>query len=82
MGWLPAPALSRTATSCRVVASEYWSKLFLVYDAIRFGRSDAALVRIMAPLEEESPAGDGFTTGAAVEFARAIEPRVRATLFD
>jgi len=34
----------------RVVASEYWSKLFMVYDAVRLNRSDAALVRVISPV--------------------------------
>jgi EpsI family protein len=32
----------------RVVASEYWGKVFMVYDAIRLNRTDGALVRITA----------------------------------
>lgn len=39
----------------RVIASEYWSKIFMVTDAIRENRSDAALVRIIGPIR----AGDG-----------------------
>ncbi len=34
----------------RVVASEYWSKVFMVTDAIRYNRSDAALVRVVTPV--------------------------------
>ncbi len=34
----------------RVVASEYWGKFYLVYDAMRLNRTDAALVRITAPI--------------------------------
>jgi EpsI family protein len=34
----------------RVVASEYWSKVFMVADAIRTNRSDAALVRVVGPI--------------------------------
>jgi len=41
----------------RVVASEYWSKLFMVYDAVRLNRSDAALVRVISPVlpSEDDP---------------------------
>jgi len=35
----------------RVVASEYWGKVYLVADAIRLNRTDAALVRITAPVQ-------------------------------
>lgn len=34
----------------RVVASDYWSKAYLVWDAARHGRSDAAMVRVITPL--------------------------------
>jgi EpsI family protein len=34
----------------RIVASEYWGKFYLVYDAMRLNRTDAALVRITAPI--------------------------------
>lgn len=34
----------------RVVASEYWGKFYMVADAIRLNRTDAALVRITAPV--------------------------------
>jgi EpsI family protein len=34
----------------RVVASEYWSKFYLVADSIRFNRSDGALIRVSTPL--------------------------------
>jgi EpsI family protein len=34
----------------RVVASEYWSKIYLVLDAIRYHRSDTALVRVVIPV--------------------------------
>ncbi len=34
----------------RVVASEYWGKFYMVYDAIHLNRTDAALVRITAPV--------------------------------
>ncbi len=34
----------------RVVASEYWGKFYMVYDALRLNRTDAAMVRITAPV--------------------------------
>ena len=35
----------------RIVASEYWGKVYLIYDAMRLNRTDAALVRITAPIQ-------------------------------
>lgn len=34
----------------RVVASEYWAKVYLVEDAIRLNRTDGALVRVTTPV--------------------------------
>ncbi|HWB16274.1 MAG TPA: EpsI family protein [Vicinamibacterales bacterium] len=50
----------------RVIASEYWSKIFMVYDGVRLNRSDAAMVRVISPI---LPSADG---------ERAAEARTRA----
>jgi EpsI family protein len=34
----------------RRIASEYWSRWYLIYDAITLNRSDGALVRIVTPI--------------------------------
>jgi EpsI family protein len=34
----------------RVIASDYWGKVYTVLDAVRFNRTDAALVRLTSPL--------------------------------
>jgi EpsI family protein len=53
----------------RVVASEYWGKFYLVYDAMRLNRTDAALVRITAPISN----GDEQQARArALAFAKQI----------
>ena len=56
----------------RVIASEYQAKIFTVLDAIRYNRSDTALVRVVVPVQ------DGDTAGAvatAVSFVKAaFEP--------
>jgi EpsI family protein len=54
----------------RVVASEYWGKIYLVLDAIRTNRTDGALVRLVSPVittEAEAEA-------RAIEFAQAVYP--------
>lgn len=33
----------------RVVASEYWAKIYMMYDAITHNRTDGAMIRISAP---------------------------------
>ncbi len=56
----------------RSVASEYWSKAFLVLDAARRHRSDGALVRVLSPLGRgEDPAA---ASRRAVSFAERIVP--------
>jgi len=40
----------------RVVASEYWSKVYLVWDSIRLHRSDTALVRVIVPVVDADEA--------------------------
>ena len=53
----------------RIVASEYWGKFYLVYDALRLNRTDAALVRITIPVRDND---QGLEQQRAVEFARQI----------
>jgi EpsI family protein len=63
----------------RVVASEYWSKFYLVTDAVRFNRTDAALVRVMVPvvLSRDSlnaDEGERQAERAATKFVQALFP--------
>lgn len=37
----------------RFITSEYWHKIYLVLDAIRYNRTDGALVRVLLPLPKE-----------------------------
>ncbi len=53
----------------RVVASEYWGKVYLVYDALRLNRTDAALVRITVPV---APGQEEVARGHAITFAKQI----------
>ncbi|MFZ0315088.1 MAG: exosortase C-terminal domain/associated protein EpsI [Candidatus Korobacteraceae bacterium] len=53
----------------RIVASEYWGKVYLVYDALRLNRTDAALVRITIPVLQ----GDEATAQQqAMAFAKQV----------
>jgi EpsI family protein len=38
----------------RVVASEYWGKIYTVLDAVKYNRTDAALVRVIVPIPDAS----------------------------
>ncbi len=54
----------------RTVASEYWSKAYLILDAALRHRSDGALVRVTAPVvTSEQAAGE-----TAARFVRALFP--------
>lgn len=50
----------------RVVASEYWSKFYLVADSIRINRSDGALVRISTPIAPNEPITNAETRSQAL----------------
>ena len=60
----------------RVIASEYWAKAYLLWDAMAKNRTDGSLVRISVPVEQSSE--QAFTQ--AVEFLREIFPRLRDNL--
>jgi EpsI family protein len=62
----------------RVVASEYWGKVWLVADAITRNRTDVALVRISTPTVD----GEERARNRAVEFALAAYPRLKQFLPD
>jgi EpsI family protein len=61
----------------RVIASEYRAKFYLVEDAIRYNRTDTALVRVVVPV-----IGNGVTaaTATASEFVKAIFTPLRQYL--
>ncbi|HYN08740.1 MAG TPA: EpsI family protein [Vicinamibacterales bacterium] len=63
----------------RIVANEYWSKAYMVYDAVRRHRSDAAIIRVISPV---LPNEDG--TAAAerrvTEFVQALFPHLETHL--
>jgi EpsI family protein len=49
----------------RMIASEYWGKIYTVLDSVRLRRSDAAMVRVMVPIT----ASDTAALESAREFA-------------
>lgn len=53
----------------RIIASEYWGKFYLVYDAMRLNRTDAALVRITVPVQNGDEAA---AENRAFAFAKTI----------
>jgi EpsI family protein len=64
-------------TAHRVVASEYWAKIWLVLDSLRYRRSDTSLVRVVVPVvEDDRDAGDR----TAQQFVRDTFASIRAAL--
>jgi EpsI family protein len=49
----------------RMVASEYWGKVYTVIDSVRLRRSDAAMIRVTVPIVGP----DAASLDAAAEFA-------------
>jgi exosortase D (VPLPA-CTERM-specific) len=58
----------------RVVASEYWGKIYTVVDAIRLNRTDAAMVRVICPVSGGDAAAEERAEQAATAFTRAMFP--------
>ena len=56
----------------RVIASEYWAKIYLVWDAMTKNRTDGALVRISVPMKQNTPADHAFEIGE--DFAKQVFP--------
>jgi EpsI family protein len=61
----------------RVVANEYWGKIYMVWDAIRTHRTDAALVRVIVPMTTGDGASEAEAERAGVEFVQSLFPLLR-----
>ena len=57
----------------RVIASEYTAKFWLVADAIRYRRSDTALVRVVLPATNRT---EQEATATGISFIQAVFPAV------
>jgi len=66
----------------RVVGSEYWSKIYLVMDAARYNRTDAAIVRIVVPVEGTTPQAEAAAEAAARQFVGELMPALGRFLPD
>jgi EpsI family protein len=58
----------------RVIASEYASKVYMVWDAIRRNRTDAALVRVMSPIDDHEPNAEQAAEDRVTGFTQQIFP--------
>ena len=66
----------------RVVASEYWGKVYTVVDAIRHNRTDAAMIRVIAPINGSEAGAEEQAEDHATAFVRAIYPALGRHLPD
>lgn len=64
----------------RVVASEYWGKVYTVVDAIRDNRTDAALVRVTVPLADRSATAAAHAGKSAGSFVQSLFPALERHL--
>jgi EpsI family protein len=60
----------------RVIASEYWSKFYLIADAARFNRTDGAIVRVITPVGTDSRDSPDQATSVADNFVGVLMPRL------
>jgi EpsI family protein len=60
----------------RVIANEYVNKAWLMVDAARLGRTDGALVRLIAPVADQSSRAFEELTA----FAAAFYPQLRGLI--
>jgi EpsI family protein len=60
----------------RVVANEYWSKFFLIRDAVRMNRTDAALVRVIVPIASNDEISESRAEKQAVDFVKLLFPQL------
>ena len=58
----------------RVIASEYRSKFYMILDALRMNRTDAALVRVISPVADVEPSGEAVAEQQAVAFVKSLFP--------
>lgn len=58
----------------RVTANEYWSRLFLIRDAIRLNRTDGSIIRVIAPIRPNVQDAEAVAEQTAARFVRALFP--------
>ena len=64
----------------RAVASEYWSRFFLIRDAVRMNRTDGSIVRVIAPVRTDLENAEASAEQIASQFVTALFPVLRTYL--
>jgi EpsI family protein len=57
----------------RVEPDEYWSKAYMVYDAVRLNRTDAAMIRVVSPIHPDDTDASA-ASDRAVQFVQSMFP--------
>lgn len=60
----------------RIVASEYWGKIYMVLDAVRLNRTDGSIVRVIAPYDGEDSGGEARAEQQIVRFINDLVPQL------
>jgi EpsI family protein len=60
----------------RVIASEYWGKVYTVLDAVRLNRTDAALVRVIVPIDAAESGSEKQAEQLGVDFVQTVFPHL------
>jgi EpsI family protein len=64
----------------RIVANEYWGRIYAVLDAMRLNRTDGAMVRVIAPIAGSGLQAEQTAEKAAVDFVQSIFPFLSQSL--
>jgi EpsI family protein len=67
-------------TASRIEGNEYLGRFYTVLDAMRHGRNDGALVRVIVPVSSD-PQDEARAAEHAFELARLVQPHVTRLLF-
>jgi EpsI family protein len=66
----------------RIVASEYASRFHLVVDAVRLNRTDGAIVRVVSPIDGDSPEAEQKAQDTGFHFISVLLPQLAPYLPD
>jgi EpsI family protein len=64
----------------RIIASEYASKMYMVYDAMRLNRTDAAMVRVITPILGTDASDEADAARRAKTFVQELFPSLGMVL--
>ncbi|MFQ5588275.1 MAG: VPLPA-CTERM-specific exosortase XrtD [Nitrospiria bacterium] len=56
----------------RIITSEYWAKIYLIWDSITKGRTDGAMIRVSVPIPKGGSPEEALATG--VQYIHQISP--------